>query len=225
MSTVVLFDIDGTLIDCGGAGRRAMESAFERRHGRADACASIAFGGMTDRAIVRRGLEAIGSVVDADTIDALIADYLELLASSLPNVQSFRVIESAKALIEHTESLGFAVGLGTGNVRRGAMLKLGRASLADRFAFGGFGCDAEDRAELLMRGAERGAELLGLAREGCRVLVVGDTPRDVSAAHTIGAQCLAVTTGRHGFAELEAAGADCVVESLATDEALAFARG
>jgi phosphoglycolate phosphatase len=225
MSTVVLFDIDGTLIDCGGAGRRAMESAFEQRHGRADACASIAFGGMTDRAIVRQGLEAIGAVADPVAIDGLITDYLELLASSLPHVESFRVIESATALIDHTEALGFAVGLGTGNVRRGAMLKLGRATLAERFAFGGFGCDAEDRAELLLRGAERGAALLGLAREQCRVLVVGDTPRDVSAAHAIGARCLAVTTGRHGRSELEAAGADCVVASLDAREAFAFARG
>ncbi len=225
MSTVVLFDIDGTLIDCGGAGRRAIAAAFERRHGRADACASIAFGGMTDRAIVRQGLEAIGAVVDAEAIDELIADYLELLAQALPSSEGFRVIESATVLVEHTQALGFAVGLGTGNVRRGAMLKLGRASLAGRFAFGGFGCDAEDRAELLRRGVDRGAASLGLAPEACRVLVVGDTPRDVSAAHAIGARCLAVSTGRHTRAELEAAGADCVVASLDADEALRFARG
>ena len=79
--TVLLFDIDGTLLDTGGCGRRAVERAFALRHGRADACAALSFGGMTDRAIARAGLLAIGAEATAQAIDHLLAAYLEALAS------------------------------------------------------------------------------------------------------------------------------------------------
>ena len=81
---VILFDIDGTLVDCGGAGRRAMERAFEVRHGRRDACASIAFGGMTDRGIVRAALEAIDVAPTEAVIDDVVAVYLDVLSATLP---------------------------------------------------------------------------------------------------------------------------------------------
>src|SRR5690606_28750588 len=88
------------------------------------------------------------------------------------------------------------------------------------FAFGGFGCDHEERARLLDAGARRGAARLGVAREACRVVIVGDTPKDVAAAHAIGAECVAVATGSHGRAQLERAGALTVLEDLHAPEAL-----
>src|SRR5262249_45889233 len=75
------------------------------------------------------------------------------------------------------------------------------------FDFGGFGCDAEDRIELLRIGAERGARKLGLDLDGCRVVVIGDTPLDVAAALAIGAECIGVGTGGVEPAELAPAGA------------------
>ena len=88
-----------------------------------------------------------------------------------------------------------AIGLGTGNVKLGAHAKLARGALVEPFAFGGFGCDAEDRTELLRIGATRGAEALGVPLAECRVVVIGDTPKDVAAAHGIGAECIGVGTG------------------------------
>lgn len=218
--TVALFDVDGTLVSCGGAGRRALTAAFLELHGRDDVF-DFSFGGLTDRAIVRAGLAAGGLDASDTAIDRVIERYLAFLPALVAASADYRVLPGVTGLLD---ALGarpeLAIGLGTGNVRRGAFTKLGRGGIGGRFAFGGFGCDHEDRAELLAAGARRGAEALGWPRAECRVVVIGDTPRDVAAAHAIGAECLAVATGGCSEAELAQAGADCVVASLADRRAI-----
>jgi phosphoglycolate phosphatase len=120
-----------------------------------------------------------------------------------------------------TARAGSAVGLGTGNVERGARIKLERVGLNARFEFGGFGCDAEHRAALLRAGALRGAARLGEDLERCRVIVIGDTPKDIAAAHEIGAQCLAVATGAADYATLEACAPDWLFADLSAPGAIA----
>jgi phosphoglycolate phosphatase-like HAD superfamily hydrolase len=220
--TVLLFDIDGTLIDAGGAGRRSMERAFERVTGRTDACSHFAFDGMTDRAIVRVGLRAIGRPSDEPDIDEVIDAYLDALAIEIVASAGYTTHPGVHEVLVHGERPGFAMGLGTGNVRRGARIKLGRSGLYDRFAFGGFGCDHEDRAKLLRVGAARGAERLGRAPGECRVVVIGDTPKDVAAAMAIGAECLAVATGRYDVAALAASGATAAFARIDEPGALAM---
>jgi phosphoglycolate phosphatase-like HAD superfamily hydrolase len=215
--TVLLFDIDGTLISTGGAGRRAIERAFERRARRRDACA-FPFAGMTDRAIVRAGLDALGAYSEAD-IDALLADYLELLAEELETPVNCRVHAGIEAALDAAAAAGCAIGLGTGNIREGARLKLSRVGIYDRFAFGGFGCDHERRDELLRTGAERGAAALGAPRAACRVVVIGDTPKDVAAAQAIGAESIAVATGTYDEGALAACGATWVFADLSASGA------
>jgi phosphoglycolate phosphatase-like HAD superfamily hydrolase len=112
-----------------------------------------------------------------------------------------------------------AQGLGTGNIVEGARLKLEHVGLYHHFDFGGFGSDHELRVELIRLAAERGAQQLGRKRDACRVVVIGDTPKDVDAARAIGAESLGVGTGsfsaeslrQHGatyaFADLNEAGA------------------
>ncbi|UQA59481.1 HAD family hydrolase [Polyangium aurulentum] len=225
--TVLLFDIDGTLINAGGAGRRSMERAFERVTGRADACSHFTFDGMTDRAIVRAGLRAIDRPSDEPHIDEVIDAYLAALAVEIVESPGYTTHPGVHEVLVHCERSGCAMGLGTGNVREGARIKLGRSGLFDRFAFGGFGCDHEDRAELIRVGAERGAERLGCAPGECRVVVIGDTPKDVAAAIAIGAESLAVATGRYDVGALAASGATAVFERLDEPGALAmlFSRG
>jgi phosphoglycolate phosphatase len=217
--TVLLFDIDGTLIDSGGAGRRSIERAFERRHGRRDACASIHFGGMTDRAIARAGLAAIGKDPTPDAITDLIAAYLEALAEELPASRA-KVHAGIEAALDASHAAGAAVGLGTGNVHHGARLKLSRVGLFERFGFGGFGSDDEDRAALLRIGAERGSASLGARLDESRVVVIGDTPKDVAAARAIGVECLAVATGAFPADALAACGPTWVFRDLAEPGAL-----
>jgi phosphoglycolate phosphatase-like HAD superfamily hydrolase len=113
-----------------------------------------------------------------------------------------------EAVAEARTRSGVAVGLGTGNVRKGARVKLERVGIYDQFAFGGFGCDHEDRVELIRHGARSGAQLLGAPLEACRVVVIGDTPKDVHAAKGIGAVCIGVGTGNFTPQALLESGAD-----------------
>ncbi len=223
--TILLFDLDGTLVDTGGAGRRALVRAFAEQGAGADAL-DFYFGGMTDRAIVRRGLASSGRVFDEAAMTAIVEGYLRHLVVELERGPGYRVLPGVEDLLEglagHCE---VAVGLGTGNVRPGAELKLAPSDLMRFFPFGGFGSDAEDRSELLRVGAARGAERLGHPIDSCRVLIIGDTPRDVAAAHAIGAGCLAVATGHDpasALASAEAVVAD--LSSISPDRITAIAR-
>lgn len=219
MPTVLLFDVDGTLILTGGAGRRAMVGAFRSLHDRDDIFEGLNFGGMTDRAIARHGLGSRVAQATLDhEIDRLLERYLELLSAELDRTPDYRILPGVAALLEYVAARpGVAVGLGTGNVRRGAYTKLARGGLDRHFAFGGFGCDAEDRTELLRAGARRGAESLGVPYADCRVVVIGDTPKDVAAARGIGARAIAVATGGFSADQLRETGADQVLATLEED--------
>lgn len=204
---VLLFDIDGTLIDSGGAGRRAMLGAFETLAAGRDEARSglnrIAFAGMTDRAIARAGLEAVGQPVTSEAIEEVLRTYLENLQQEIERTPSYIIHAGILDALEYAAGrAGCGLGLGTGNLRAGARLKLGKGGIFDRFSFGGFGCDHENRAEILRIGAQRGAEIVGAPLSSCRVVVIGDTPKDIAAATAIGAECLAVATGQFTEAEL-----------------------
>lgn len=217
----MLFDVDGTLIDAGGAGRRAVERAFRRHLGEDRALAGLSFQGLTDPVIVRLGLARAGIAYEPRLAEAILASYLEALAEEVPRTAAYRVHPGVTALLATLAAWdATAVGLGTGNLEDGARLKLRRAGLAERFAFGGFGSDAEERAALLRIGAMRGAQRLGIPLADCRVVVVGDTARDVAAAAAIGAACLAVRTGGSADAALRAAGPCTIVDTLAAPEVL-----
>jgi phosphoglycolate phosphatase-like HAD superfamily hydrolase len=226
--TVLLFDIDGTLVTTGGAGRRSMDLAFEKLHGRRDACDSFSMSGMTDRAIVRKALRIIGADDSTEAIDAVIASYLAHLAQEVRNVadRDYRVYPGMREAVGEARSReGFAVGLGTGNVREGARVKLERVSIYDQFDFGGFGCDHEDRVELIRTGAKAGAARLGAPLEECRVVIIGDTPKDVHAAKGIGAECIGVGTGNYSAQALMEAGADAAFPDFSHREALTLLLG
>ena len=229
---VVLFDIDGTLVSCDGAGRRAMKAAFADITGDAEALEAIRFAGMTDRSIVRAGLwarRAAGrgdghdhSAEDDATIDAVLMRYLSMLPMVLAE-QVPRVLAGAPALVDLLRGRADAVvGLGTGNLAAGAREKLGAVGLWERFSFGGFGSDREERPALLEVGARRGAARLGVDRGGAEVVVIGDTPADIGAARAIGARCLAVSTPTFSVDALREAGADRSVASLSDPAAAEF---
>ncbi len=222
MKTVALFDVDGTLVTTGGAGRRAMRTAFGEVCGAPHALDHVKLGGKTDPMILREGLAVIGRPFEPALVADILTRYLVRLEAELEQTDGYRVFEGVLPILDRARDLSVAVGLGTGNVEQGAMLKLGRGGLEHRFAFGGFGSDAEDRTELVRTGATRGAAALGVALSECRVIVVGDTPRDVYAAHGIGAHCIAVATGGYTTDVLVNAGADLVVERLDEPAALAF---
>jgi phosphoglycolate phosphatase len=221
--TVLLFDIDGTLLTTGGAGRRAMKRGFASVYGRPEVL-DFPLDGLTDRLIVRQALTALGEQVTEDGVERVLAAYVEALKEEVPLVpeERYRVHRGMREAVEFGLKHGAAVGLGTGNVRAGAQVKLGRVGLADTFSFGGFGSDAEVRVEVLRIGAERGAAELGLPRAECRVVVIGDTPKDVAAAQGIGAECIGVATGSYSVEALLASGATAAFADLAVTGALAL---
>jgi phosphoglycolate phosphatase len=205
--TVLLFDIDGTLVTTCGAGRRAIERAFEQRHGTKEIL-SFSFGGMTDKAIVRNALLALGMAFASESdlereMEETLNFYLEVLAEEVARTR-IRIhdgMERAMDMADAREEV--ALGLGTGNIRKGAEIKLGCVNIYHRFSFGGFGDDSIDRPTLLMAGACRGADKLNVPIEDCRIVVIGDTPKDIAAAKAIGADSIAVATGMIDIEELK----------------------
>jgi phosphoglycolate phosphatase len=220
-STVLLYDIDGTLISTAGVGRLAIERTFGERFGRSEVL-DFPFDGMTDPAIVGRGLRALGVAEELLPVELqeTLAAYLRVLTTLCQGATNFRVhagVEEALALT--ADRKGFSVGLGTGNLADGARLKLEPVGLYRHFSFGGFGSDHVDRGELLRIGAERGAERLGVPRAECRVVVIGDTPKDIAAAQAIGAECIGVATGSFSVEQLRAHGATHSFANLADSRA------
>lgn len=201
-----------------------MERAFEAIVGSRSVC-DFSFGGNTDRGIARQGFLNAGREASEGDIDRLVERYLEALAEELPRSEGYRVFPGVEAILEAlAPGPELAVGIGTGNVEKGARAKLRQGGLDAHFAFGGFGCDHELRAKLVEAGASRGATQLGAARNECRVVVIGDTPRDVHAARAIGAECLVVKTGWSALEDLLATEPDRVVDDLTDPSALAFLR-
>jgi phosphoglycolate phosphatase len=220
--TILLFDIDGTLITTGGVGRRAIERAFAELYGESEACTRFRFDGLTDRLIARQGLTLLGVEPTETAIDGLLDAYVRLLEDEVARADGskYRVHDGIAAALETARERGMGIGLGTGNVLAGARIKLARVGIFERFAFGGFGSDAEERAALIRRGAERGAEHLQAPLAECRVVVIGDTPKDVDAARAVGAESIGVATGGFSRRELEEHGATYAFDSLAAPGAL-----
>jgi len=213
--TILLFDIDGTLVSTGGAGRRAIERAFAELEGGREACSHFSFAGMTDRAIARAGLQALGLAPTEEAIARLLARYVGFLDAAIAESPAFRVLPGvAAALDEAGRRRGVAVGLGTGNVAKGAEKKLSHCDLWRHFQFGGFADDSEERGELIRAGATRGAQRVGAELDACRVLVIGDTPKDVAAAAANSFESLAVATGQHPLDELATCRATLAVQDL-----------
>lgn len=220
--TIALFDIDGTLLRAGGAGRRAVELAVAEVLGRAQddvSLESVEFAGRTDPWIAREALMKYGVAAE----DGLIAEVLRCYVAQLPRqlelASAFEVLPGVLQLLLHLrERSDVILGLGTGNTEHAAYAKLARGQLDSFFSFGGFGSDHSERAELLRAGLERGMDRAGAERESVRVLVIGDTPHDVAAARAIGAACVAVSTGGYEAAALEEAGAELVVSDLCAPE-------
>jgi len=228
--TIALFDIDGTLLRAGGAGRRAVELALcevlEDDNGSVS-LESVEFAGRTDPWIVRTALMQYGVTANDALINEVLRRYVAHLPRELELASAFEVLPGVLSLLaELTARDDVVVGLGTGNTQPAAYAKLARGGLDSFFSFGGFGSDHTDRAELLRTGLSRGLERAGARPGGARVVVIGDTPHDVAAAQAIGAHCVAVSTGGYDGSALEAAGATVVVPDLTSAVVrLAFKRG
>jgi len=175
--------------------------------------------GKTDPLIVREVfVEKLGRVPSADDTRAVCESYLRYLPEEVKNGSGYRVMagvrETLRALAAREEMV---LGLGTGNLERGARIKLAPAGLNDYFPFGGFGSDAEARPEVLRAGVRRAEARSGERFSPRDVFVIGDTLLDVEAGKAIGATTVAVAAGHAGLEDLRAGNPDILLESLAAE--------
>lgn len=210
---VCLFDIDGTLLSSGGAGKAALEAAFTEDFGVA-LRHHVPYAGRTDRAIMRDLFRLHDMDDSAANTTRLMTAYLARLPESL-NKHRGRVLPGIVTLLDWLTNTGrFSIGLLTGNIRAGAKVKLGHYGLYERFAFGGFGDHHFDRDDVAREAHAQIYEHLGHPVASDRIWVIGDTPLDVKCARAIGARVIAVATGQHSVEQLKAAEPDIVLADL-----------
>ena len=209
-----LFDIDGTLIASGGAGKAALEGSFEEAVGLPRHLHKVPFSGRTDRAIIRDLFRVHGVEETPERLQAVLNGYLRRLPACLAS-HNGRILPGIVELINDLLTRqDVTLGLLTGNVRAGARLKLGHYGLFDHFKLGGFG-DRHFERDDVAREALAAVTQACNGRVDCRrIWVIGDTPLDVQCARAIGARSVAVATGWHSPADLAAAGPDLLFEDL-----------
>ena len=201
---VCLFDIDGTLLSSGGAGKAAMEAALATEFGTARSTDGVPFAGRTDRAIVRELFQIHQIEECAHNFQRFLTAYLRHLPGCL-GAHKGAVLPGIAALLQCLqERTEIAVGLLTGNVRDGARLKLGHYGLYHHFAFGGFGDRHLTRDEVAQEARAAVCSHLKKQVASEQIWVIGDTPLDVRCARSIGARAVAVATGFHSLDVLEA---------------------
>ena len=216
---LILFDIDGTLIDSGGAGTRSLDLALKELFSIDNAFQGISMAGKTDTQIIKEGLLKHGISVNGN-IDAVITAYLKYLRKEINNDRKH--VKPGIYNLLNTLSFMKDIGSGllSGNLESGARIKLEPFKLNYYFPTGAFGSDDEDRNNLLPVAVKRFEELFRRKIEIDNCIVVGDTPRDVECAHIYGAMCIGVTTGPYSFEALTEAGADYVVQDLLNQNTL-----
>ena len=211
----VLFDIDGTLLTTGGAGGRAWASAFEERFGRPADIERFSEVGMSDPDVARATfVGTLGREPNDDELAQLIMGYLMRLPDEVLNSPGYRVFDGVRDTLAGLSEMGTVLGLVTGNIEGAARIKMERSHLNRYFAFGGYGTDSRDRAALTQAAIDRAEMLHGHDLDRADIVVVGDTPRDVEAAHAVGAISVTVATGEYTEDQLHAAGADHVLPNL-----------
>lgn len=230
--TLVLFDIDGTLVDTGGAGRRGLEASFRSVFGLDDVSGSAArvrFDGKTDPAIIADIAREAG--VPAPEVEARYADlqdaYLQALRKELaaPNPRR-RVMPGVRPLLDRLAARpDVFLGLVTGNVEEGARVKLDAFGLNRYFADGGFSSDHPERSEIARIAHQRFSRRAGFRFPVDRVMVIGDTELDVVCARANGFRAIAVESGWVTRDRLLAAGPDTLLADLTDAAAVLAAMG
>jgi phosphoglycolate phosphatase-like HAD superfamily hydrolase len=207
---LLLFDIDQTLINTGGAGIRALNRACQKLLSVENAMDGITPHGKTDPAIVREIiLTRLSSTASCDTdLESILEAYLSFLREEVWISTAYRVLPGILEILQEMAARpDVMLGLATGNMEVGARIKLERGGLNPYFSFGGFGSDSESRAALVRKGAEAAARKCGSVIQPDDVFVIGDTPRDIEAGKEAGFRTVGVGTGSYSPDQLLESGA------------------
>jgi phosphoglycolate phosphatase-like HAD superfamily hydrolase len=215
---VCLFDIDGTLVTTGGAGKHALLETLAREFALAETIDSTPMSGRTDRSITA-DLFRLHQVAESDeNWTRFQATYLKQLPQSLAALVG-RVLPGIEPLLQSLVARGdVALGLLTGNMHEGARIKLSHYRLWNYFQFGAYGDVHFDRDDIAREAIRVVQSQVAADFAPDRIWVVGDTPFDVRCARAIGARAIAVSTGTHTLDELRPSEPDLLVDDL-TDAA------
>ena len=214
---LALFDIDGTLLREGIAPKLAFARALRETYDTTGPISGFRFAGMTDPQCVSEIMRMAGvsEEVIFDRRTKCLDRYVAHLTNEMKSHDGAKLFPGVKELLARLgERDDVLVGLLTGNVQRGAMLKLNRFKLGGYFRFGAFGDEHEDRAELARIALEKAGRIVGRPVCGDEATVIGDTPRDVACARAIGARAVIVATGLVSRDELLASGPDIILDSF-----------
>ncbi|HEU4725718.1 MAG TPA: HAD hydrolase-like protein [Candidatus Eisenbacteria bacterium] len=219
---LVLFDIDGTLLREGVAPKIAFARALRETYATVGPVGTFKFAGMTDPECVTELMRLAGVTDEVihQRRDECLRRYVEHLETEMPNYDGARLFPGVRELLERLNKLDdVLVGLLTGNVLRGAQLKLQRWNLEPYFRFGAYGDDHENRSVLAAIALEKARALMGRDFAGSDTTVIGDTPKDISCARAIGARVVAVATGQVSRQELADHSPDVLLDSFENHEA------
>lgn len=219
---LILFDIDSTLINTGGAGVQALKVASKERFGIDEDLSHIEIAGRTDSGIVRQILAKHGIQPSDQELRRFFDAYIEFLARQLP-ISEGHVLPGIAELLERLESRPhITLGLLTGNLARGAQLKLEHYALWKFFPFGAFADDHHDRNELGTVACTRALEHTGWQFAPSSVDVIGDTEHDIACGKAIGARTIAVATGSRRRERLAKSEPDFLFDDFSqTDDVIA----
>ena len=199
---LVLFDIDGTLLTSGGAGEKALRLGIKDRFGVDEDFKEIEIAGRTDSGIARQVLLKHGLPETPENLTAFYDGYLHHLSALLPQLQG-HLLPGILPLLDELQARGdIVLGLLTGNLQRGAELKLTHYGVWHYFECGAYADDHHDRNELGSFARKRATERHGVEFTPTNIYVLGDTPHDITCARAIGARVVAIATGNFTRAQL-----------------------
>jgi phosphoglycolate phosphatase-like HAD superfamily hydrolase len=216
---LMLFDIDGTLVQGAKSHYQAYIEAVKKFYGMEDYVHSVNAAGKSDKLILHEILTLGG--LSTEEIQKDFQNCLDYMTDYyLKNVQyeNIHVMDGTVELLEELQRKNVLLGLVTGNLEPIAHAKLGRAGLNGYFSFGGFGSDNADRSLMVKKALNIAKNQLGF--NGDKIFVIGDTPRDVEAAQAYDLKTIAVATGMYSTEELRDCGADYVIESFKNRDAI-----
>jgi phosphoglycolate phosphatase-like HAD superfamily hydrolase len=212
---LILWDIDGTLVNTGSAGRFALVRATVERFGGEGDLTGVEIAGRTDVAIAHQILKKYGEAVTTENVDSFLSRYVALLPEELPRRRGC-VLPGVRELLETLSvQSDKTVGLLTGNLERGARLKLEHYDLWRFFPFGAFADDHHDRNALGPCALTRAVAHAGYDFPPTRVDVIGDTAHDIACGKAFGARTVAVATGSWSRARLAEAKPDFLFDDFA----------
>ncbi len=211
---LLLWDIDGTLLFGDRAGERALLVSLRRMFGVEGSLESVEIAGRTDRFITENLLRAHGIDPTPEAVHRFLEGYLEALPEEMPRGRACLLpgIVSILETVAAREDL--AQGLLTGNLERGARLKLEPFGVWHYFPFGAYADDSISRNDLGPHALRRASAHHAAEFTPRRTFIVGDTPHDIDCARAIGARAIAVATGRFSVEQLAAHGADLTLPDL-----------